>query len=536
MADNTTNFDIRFKTTADLAAAKQTEQAVKGVKAANEQLDQSQDKVAGSGKNMGNALLQGSRAIQDMQYGLAGAVNNLEGIASALGLGAGVAGVVTVLAVAVQTLGPKVVEWFASLDKEGAKVKATAQTFEAFTAQLREGFDPAQQAAKASSEAFEAQLTKERTAIDDARGALEIYIQNLRLKNQIQDTADQAIERRRIEDIRQLGLPPEEQARREALVKQATLDARKARQEQEAAAAEQVARDEIELARAQAQSTQGGIDTAQRDFRDTQSVAALTDPKNAGSISGLQKRVLEKRGIIDKEMTTPSETGPDMNLIEEINGQIQDLERIIAEREAFIDAVIGRTGGAGLGAIQARLDELKAKLAKDNEAINTASKAASTLTQQNAIRAVGRENVYQSESQALARDFTMKAAPGTPVFNEASTGAQSGQPFMTPLGPMNFRPGQGMGGLNANPLNQNPGNLGAPLGSEIPNLAAPLDKAADALQGNPLQDLASQLGKPLDSIASSVEAMAKSAKEAVDKAAQVESRIKTLEGQQKNNR
>jgi hypothetical protein len=531
MADNTTNFDIRFKTTADLAAAKQTEQAVKGVKAANEQLDQSQDKVAGSGKNMGNALLQGSRAIQDMQYGLAGAVNNLEGIASALGLGAGVAGVVTVLAVAVQTLGPKVVEWFASLDKEGAKVKATAQTFEAFTAQLREGFDPAQQAAKASSEAFEAQLTKERTAIDDARGALEIYIQNLRLKNQIQDTADQAIERRRIEDIRALNLPPEEQARREALVKQATLDARKARQEQEAAAAEQAAKDEIELARAQAQSTQGGIDVVQRDFRDTQTMAALTDPKNAGSVPGLQKKIADLRALAAS--TDGQMAG---SFIDKLNAEADSLEKVLADRQAFIDEVVSRTGGAGLGAIQARLDELKAKLAKDNEAINTASKTAANLTQQNAIRAVGRENVYQSESQALARDFTMKAMPGTPVFNEASTGAQSGRPFMTPLGPMNFRPGQGMGGYEPNPLNQNPAGLGAPLGSQMPNLAAPLDKAADALQGNPLQDLASQLGKPLDSIASSVEAMAKSAKEAVDKASAVEKRMQTLEGQVKTNR
>jgi hypothetical protein len=64
------------------------------------QLGEGSERAAGGGRNMGNAMLQGSRAIDDLQYGLPGVINNIEGIASAMGAGAGAAGAATVLAVA----------------------------------------------------------------------------------------------------------------------------------------------------------------------------------------------------------------------------------------------------------------------------------------------------------------------------------------------------------------------------------------------------------------------------------------------------
>lgn len=60
-----------------------------------------------TGANMNMAILQASRGIQDFQAaGLMGIVNNVEGIASAFGLGAGVAGMATLAAVAIQSLSP----------------------------------------------------------------------------------------------------------------------------------------------------------------------------------------------------------------------------------------------------------------------------------------------------------------------------------------------------------------------------------------------------------------------------------------------
>lgn len=60
---------------------------------------------AGGGKGYGQGILQASRAIQDFQAaGLMGIVNNVEGIAAGFGMGAGVAGAVTVATVAMISL------------------------------------------------------------------------------------------------------------------------------------------------------------------------------------------------------------------------------------------------------------------------------------------------------------------------------------------------------------------------------------------------------------------------------------------------
>jgi hypothetical protein len=55
-------------------------------------------------------LLAVSRAVDDMQYGFRGVINNIEGIVTGLGMGAGVAGAATIAAVAISALGPKIAE------------------------------------------------------------------------------------------------------------------------------------------------------------------------------------------------------------------------------------------------------------------------------------------------------------------------------------------------------------------------------------------------------------------------------------------
>lgn len=96
-----------------------------------------QDNGARSGANFGQAMLQGSRGVQDFAAaGVPGVVNNLESLASALGLGAGAAGAVTLVAVAVDMLvrngdklgslfgGPeKAKEFWSAISPEEAAVK-----------------------------------------------------------------------------------------------------------------------------------------------------------------------------------------------------------------------------------------------------------------------------------------------------------------------------------------------------------------------------------------------------------------------------
>lgn len=55
-----------------------------------------------------DGLLQLSRAVDDAQYGLRGVINNVEGVARGLGVGAGVAGMATMAAVAINALAPAI--------------------------------------------------------------------------------------------------------------------------------------------------------------------------------------------------------------------------------------------------------------------------------------------------------------------------------------------------------------------------------------------------------------------------------------------
>lgn len=90
---------------AGLAAAMvQAQQAGQKI---SQSMNQAGQASAKGGANMNTAILQASRGIQDFQAaGLMGIVNNVEGIAAGFGVGAGVAGMATLAAVAIQGLSP----------------------------------------------------------------------------------------------------------------------------------------------------------------------------------------------------------------------------------------------------------------------------------------------------------------------------------------------------------------------------------------------------------------------------------------------
>lgn len=78
-----------------------------------ETLGDSQEKAAGKGVNFGQSMLQGSRAVQDFSAaGIPGMVNNVESLASALGLGASAAGGFTLAFVAIEVLIRNWDTWF----------------------------------------------------------------------------------------------------------------------------------------------------------------------------------------------------------------------------------------------------------------------------------------------------------------------------------------------------------------------------------------------------------------------------------------
>lgn len=120
---------------AGLAAAMvQAQQAGQKI---SQSMNQAGQASAKGGANMNMAILQASRGIQDFQAaGLMGIVNNVEGIASAFGLGAGVAGMVTLAAVAIQSLSPiiqsvaqETAKFFGLWRSETEMVKTSVENF-----------------------------------------------------------------------------------------------------------------------------------------------------------------------------------------------------------------------------------------------------------------------------------------------------------------------------------------------------------------------------------------------------------------------
>src|SRR4051794_8914441 len=74
------------------------------------------DKASKSGANMGQTMLQSGRFLQDFaQGGIGGVLNNVEGLTVALGLGSGLAGVLTMVGVAAALVGPKLIDFARSI-------------------------------------------------------------------------------------------------------------------------------------------------------------------------------------------------------------------------------------------------------------------------------------------------------------------------------------------------------------------------------------------------------------------------------------
>ncbi|WP_193214796.1 hypothetical protein [Luteolibacter marinus] len=82
----------------------------KGAAGALKEVTVEAPKAAAATGNAGRAVLEASRAFEDMQYGIGGVLNNIPGLVLALGGTAGIAGAASLAAVAVSLIAPKLLE------------------------------------------------------------------------------------------------------------------------------------------------------------------------------------------------------------------------------------------------------------------------------------------------------------------------------------------------------------------------------------------------------------------------------------------
>jgi hypothetical protein len=105
--------DERIKLLLDLGHSAEDAERVVG---ALDHLEAATKRAGGGAAGMGQSFLQSGRVIQDFaQGGLPGILNNIEGLTVALGLGTGLAGILTIVGVAAYTAGPAIKDFFGRL-------------------------------------------------------------------------------------------------------------------------------------------------------------------------------------------------------------------------------------------------------------------------------------------------------------------------------------------------------------------------------------------------------------------------------------
>ncbi len=461
MADNDSTIDLMVRTRADTsgldkvdAALNKSEKSAQQLAAANpwasagggawrpspqfisqlDDFDKAQQKVSGSSRNLSNALLQGSRGIQDMQYGLAGAVNNLEGIASALGLGAGVAGAVTLVAVAVQTLGPHIAAWFKSLNTDSAALDATKQRLQASAAAILGEWTPATQGAKDAADAFAQKLTSEKAALDALESSLKTSTDLLRERAKLENDLAKNQEAQDIAAIKAKNLSPEDEAGQIATVKINRLNADKRRAEDlmtaESAAADMTLENKTDAAARAAQRQKQLADEKQRallaatldlEISGTPAQLDKDGKETAPAIKGAAERVAdaEKAAQAARDTAAQARLGgvPEAEIQRGIQNtaakaaqERQRLEDLAAERQQNIQA----NGGEQFRDIKTIDSELdKARGAAGSTAVDAeaARKARAELNQRQGMQRERLASDYQRDSGEILKDLPDDARP-----------------------------------------------------------------------------------------------------------------------------
>ena len=130
----------------------------------------------GRGGDAGMAVLEFSRAFEDAQYGIRGVLNNIPGLIAMLGGGAGLAGVISLAAVAGTQL------WEAFSDSKDAEegLDAMAEAAEKFAARMKKLRDRQKEIAALPTTDLDASLTEETTALKLQTAAFLANVQAVR--------------------------------------------------------------------------------------------------------------------------------------------------------------------------------------------------------------------------------------------------------------------------------------------------------------------------------------------------------------------
>jgi hypothetical protein len=479
MSERSTH-EIAFRTTADTGGAEKltraNEQAATSAAKLATAAGQSEGALAASGgaqeqsakgaRNNSVALLQASQAFEDMQYGIRGVLNNIPGLVQSLGMGAGLAGGISIAAVAATSLLPKLSDWLGITQALDNALGGTAAKLREDAVTAGAAYEQSLDKSGAQSRLFEASLKEQSRALDENNAALNRNLSLLQARQQISVMLEDAQLASEIQDIEAAGLPAQEKA---SQIAQAKLRS----QDRKAAGAEQTRAAELTTAQTAERNNLLALQsaTAQRQqFEGRQNDATLAQSLQAeqGILQNDLNKLTAERGRI------ASEFGDDA--ARAATPELEQKQQDAARKESQLAGIMARYGGQLPAALPqdqftSQRDALRGREGSLSESLISSNTARKDLEQRQQAEREAEAARRAMETQNIARGFTTAAFPGLPVFNDPARGAATGKPFAPAMLPM-------PSAMPTGGSSEAPANIPGALSQAVDKTASPLENTA----------------------------------------------------------
>lgn len=336
---------------------KNTVPATDGVK----KLGDEKKKLSGNSADSGRAILETSRALEDLQYGISGVLNNLPGLVATLGGGAGLAGVISLVGVGLTQL-------YKHLGDVAGK------TVELTEAQIDETIAAGESAVATAKKAEEARGAKDASdALTESIRASEEALQKEidALRKNLEETKLLADEKKRVADAnKELAL-----AEVDADPNMSAADKLRRKNEINQAAAEESQKQEQELYAAQAKEAEQEAEVKARAAEEKRSLAkkareaeaaarANADATNEAQIAGGRGEVAfgdllkglekdDKGNLLNEKPLTDGL--PEVPKGGSQSGQAAEVSKRLAERLKKLQDLKDANGGASTPALDAAI-------------------------------------------------------------------------------------------------------------------------------------------------------------------------------------
>lgn len=354
-----------------------------------------------STRNHAQSLYVFSQGLEDLQYGIRGVLNNIPQLVLAMGGGAGLAGVISIAAVALTNILPKLGELAGLMGSD----KVRKEGLDALLKQLGEA--PAvTDVATASQKRFHDQINADQEALKRVSEALQQQITLMQLRNAAAKSESAFRLEQGVQDIKAQKLDPQEEARQ---IERLKID--------EAARTKRLADEEAIARLAQATQERDAKQNAANDFELKRQQELARNTERLQQLKNEAEALQEYLNIVEEATALEAES-PE-----------RDKARAAVAANQAAQAAVGPLGN--LTALGMTVPEAQAEAAKKRADADAAARAANDLAQQEALKAQERQREFERQRERASRE----AQPGVYGPNRVQTQSPFGGPAPLPTAP-----------------------------------------------------------------------------------------------------